>query len=507
MLRKVRITFAVIFFTLITFLFLDFTGTLHLWFGWMARIQLIPAILAVNIAVIVGLIAVTLIFGRIYCSVICPLGIFQDGISNISARRKNKKRRFRYSPAKSWLRYAVLALFIFTLIMGISAVVSVLDPYAAYGRIASDFFSPLYRLGNNLLAFAAERVDSYVFYSTEVWVKGWITFAIAIVTLIATGVLAWCHGRTYCNTICPVGTFLGLLSKYSLFRISIAESKCSQCKACERNCKASCIDIKNMSIDHSRCVSCFNCIGKCKSGAIQYAPVKLTGKKEIQEEVVSGNSSDVENNTDGFSRRDMLTLLGTITVTGTVKAQQLQVDGGLADIKDKKNPERKTPVVPPGAQGLQNVKDHCTACQLCVSSCPNNILRPSGKLLTFMQPEMSFERGYCRPECVECSAVCPSKAIIPVTTAEKTSISIGQAVWIKDNCVVNTDNLQCNSCQRHCPTGAVSLVAINPEDEKSLKFPVISTGLCIGCGACEHYCPARPFSAIYVEGNVRHHTV
>ena len=153
------------------------------------------------------------------------------------------------------------------------------------------------------------------------------------------------------------------------------------------------------------------------------------------------------------------------------------------------------------------MKRKCTACQLCVSSCPNNILRPSGKLETFMQPEMSFERGFCRPECVECSQVCPSGAIKPVTTADKAAISIGHAVWIKDSCVVNSDNLQCTLCERQCPTGAITLVAINPEDRRSLKLPAINKELCIGCGACEHHCPARPYSAIYVEGNLRHHSI
>lgn len=136
-----------------------------------------------------------------------------------------------------------------------------------------------------------------------------------------------------------------------------------------------------------------------------------------------------------------------------------------------------------------------------------------------MQPEMSFERGYCRPECVECSKVCPSKAIKSITTADKSAISIGQAVWIKDNCVVNTDELPCTACERHCPTKAITLVPVNPEEENVpqqgppgrrppvLKIPTINKELCIGCGACEYYCPARPFSAIYVEGNVRHHSV
>ena len=153
------------------------------------------------------------------------------------------------------------------------------------------------------------------------------------------------------------------------------------------------------------------------------------------------------------------------------------------------------------------MNQHCTACQLCVSACPNNILVPSNKLATLMQPEMTYERGYCRPECTECSQVCPAGVIKPISPAEKTAISIGHAIWIKDNCIVNTDQLPCTSCEYHCPTKAIHLVAIEPGNEKSLRIPVINNETCIGCGACEHHCPARPFSAIYVEGNLRHHNI
>ena len=106
MLRKIRIVAATICFTLITLLFLDFTGTLHLWFGWLAKIQFLPAVLALNVGVVAFLVILTLLFGRVYCSVICPLGVFQDIVSWISGKRK--KNRFRYSPAISWLRYSHL---------------------------------------------------------------------------------------------------------------------------------------------------------------------------------------------------------------------------------------------------------------------------------------------------------------------------------------------------------------------------------------------------------------
>lgn len=123
--------------------------------------------------------------------------------------------------------------------------------------------------------------------------------------------------------------------------------------------------------------------------------------------------------------------------------------------------------------------------------------------MRLMQPEMSYERGYCRPECTKCSEVCPAGAITPITVAEKSSIRIGHAVWIRKNCVVITDGEQCTNCARHCPTGAIIMVA-DKEQGKGPKIPAIDTEKCIGCGACENLCPARPFSAIYVEGNELH---
>ncbi|NDV82514.1 4Fe-4S binding protein [Bacteroides sp. 51] len=504
MLRKTRRIVAAIFFVLVTLLFLDFTGAAHLWFGWLAKIQLVPAILAVNVAIIIGLALLTLIFGRIYCSVICPLGVMQDGISFVSGKRKGKKNRFRFSKAISWLRYSVLGVFIIGLIAGIPAIFGLLEPYSAYGRIASNLFAPVYRWGNNLLAVFAERADSYAFYPTEVWVKSWVVFGVAIATLIIVAILAWRNGRTYCNTICPVGTFLGFISRFSILKPTFDTEKCTKCGVCERNCKSSCINSKTMTIDQSRCVTCFDCIDKCKFGAMKYE-VRKAGKKEIAASTPSESKESKGVKDSGMTRSAFLSIAGLFAFTHTIKAQQLHVDGGLAEIEDKKRPDRKTPVVPPGAKSLRNMNNHCTACQLCVSACPNHVLRPSEKLSTLMQPEMSYEKGFCRPECSECAQVCPADVITLSSLAEKSSIAIGQAIWIKENCIVNTDEVQCTACQQHCPTGAILLVDRDPGQEKSLKIPVVDKELCIGCGACEYLCPARPFSAIYVEGYVKHH--
>jgi len=268
MLRKIRIAAALFCFVGVTLLFLDFTGTLHAWLGWLAEIQFLPAVLAVNAGVVAALVVLTLLFGRVYCSVVCPLGVMQDLFARMG--RRQKKNRYAYSPALTWLRYGVLALFVVLLVANMAALAALVAPYSAYGRIAQNLLAPLYAWGNNLLALAAERADSYAFYTTEVWMKGAAAFAVAVVTLVVVGTLAWRNGRTWCNTICPVGSVLGLLSKYSLFRPVIDPAKCTGCKLCARNCKAACIDVEHHAIDHNRCVVCLDCIDKCRQGAIVY---------------------------------------------------------------------------------------------------------------------------------------------------------------------------------------------------------------------------------------------
>ncbi len=277
MLRKIRLTAALLFFTMITLLFLDFTGTVHSWFGWMAKIQFLPAVLALNAGVVIALVLLTLLLGRVYCSVICPLGVFQDIISWFSG--KVKKNRFRYSPAVSWLRYGILAVFVIALVAGVVSLAALFAPYSAYGRIVSNLLAPLYQWGNNLLALWAERADSYAFYSVDIWVKGVSTLIVAVATVVVLFILAWRGGRTYCNTICPVGTVLGFLSRYSYFKPVIDTDKCNGCGLCARNCKSSCINPKAHEIDYSRCVACMDCLGKCRQNAIRYVPGAMLPKK------------------------------------------------------------------------------------------------------------------------------------------------------------------------------------------------------------------------------------
>lgn len=496
MLKKFRIILAALFFIGVTLLFLDITGIAHLWLGWMAKVQFIPAFLAMNFGVVALLVILTLVFGRIYCSVICPLGIMQDIISWCHGKTK-KKNRFRlgFKPAMNWLRYALLAVFIITLAAGANSVATLIAPYSSYGRIASNLFAPIYRAGNNVLAWIAERAGSYAFYTTDVWIKSMPTFIVAIATFIIIFAMSWKGGRTYCNTVCPVGTILGTVSRYSLFAPVIDTAKCRSCGLCGKQCKASCIDMKAHKIDYSRCVVCMDCISTCKEGAVKYK-FRFGTKPGPKENYGADNG-----------RRAFIASSAIATVSLTAKAQEMKTDGGLSIVRRPEIPERETHIVPAGSVSIRHFYTHCTTCQLCISACPNNVLRPSAALDTLMQPEMSYERGYCRPECTICSEVCPAGAIFKIGKEEKSSIQIGHAVVDLKLCVVNTDEVSCGNCARHCPAGAIRLVRKNPDDNDSLRIPTVNEERCIGCGACEHLCPARPLTAIHVEGHQVHRTV
>ena len=497
MLRKLRTVLAIIFLAGITLLFV---GIGQDWWGWMAKIQLLPAVYRLiggftlgNIAVVAAILLLTLIFGRIYCSFICPLGVFQDVV--IWLRRKlsgavNKCRvrkfqrlkasgakdlpklklagkKFEFSKERRVLRSFFFVVLVSTAIAAGQLLISLVAPYSAYGRM----------------------VQAVVGLTKGQTVATLLIVAAA--TFVIVGACAWLWGRAWCNTVCPVGMLLGYTSKLSLFKISIDESKCKACGKCGKACKASCIDMVNHTIDYSRCVSCFDCIGNCSEGAISYGPKRAAKAPEAEAK--------------GVDRRAFIsTAVVALGAAATARAQEMpdiKVDGGLAPLEPKQMPERSERIVPPGAGSVDSFYDHCTSCQLCVSACPNGVLRPSKDLDHFMMPMVSYDKGFCRPECTACSDVCPSGAIRPIVLEAKTAIKIGTARVNPELCLAAQDVEGCGNCSRHCPTGAIRMVV---DDATSTRRPVVDEEQCIGCGACEYLCPVRPISAITVDGLSTH---
>ncbi|MBO7233535.1 MAG: 4Fe-4S binding protein [Paludibacteraceae bacterium] len=494
LLRTIRVVLAICSFVAVTLLFLRVGWQFNLWFAWVAKVQFLPALMALDFLVLAALIVLTLIFGRLYCSVICPLGVMQDIFAWFG--KKSKKNRYAYSTEKTWLRYGVLVLFVVCLVVGFAPVTTLLAPYSAYGRIVNSLFRPLYDLLNNALALVDTHFEWYLIPEAELWLRSVTTLVVALLTLMVLAVLAWRNGRSYCNTVCPVGTMLSFFARFSLLRVQVDEDKCNKCGLCEKNCKAAAIDAKNGKIDYARCVACGDCLTKCKRDALHYKPITCTSKKtelSVTDEPVSPE------------RRAMIT--GALLAVGSAAMAQakIKVDGGLAEIENKKAPRRSTPIMPPGGLSVRNVQQHCTACQLCVSACPNNVLRPSSDPLRLMQPEMSFERGFCRPECNRCSQVCPTSAIRPITPEDKTAIRVGRAVWVAENCIPVANGDSCGACARHCQAEAIVMVDYTTPDGRTVQVPAVDEERCIGCGQCEYLCPARPFSAIYVEGYTTHH--
>ena len=466
MLKKIRVILAALFLIGITLLFI---GIGHNWWGWMAKLQFLPSLLALNFAVIIGIVLITLFFGRIYCSVICPMGVFQDLVIWIRRKgeklfKKKKTHKFKYVSEHKWVRYSVLVLSIVSVVVSGQMLIALIAPYSAYGRMV-----------RSVAAMGSDTMTPALIIT-------------GLLTLVIICICAWMWGREYCNTVCPVGTTLSLLSRFSLFRPVIDESKCINCAKCARGCKSGCIDFKAHKIDYSRCVDCFDCIENCGEGTLKFKYV--LNRKPVKADAPTDEG-----------RRAFLVTAAVVAASAAVKAQD-HMHGGLADVIDKKSPERSERLVPPGSGSVKSFYDHCTGCQLCVSACKNRVLRPSSDLEHFMQPVMGYEKGYCRPECTACSQVCPAGAIKPVTVEQKQTIRIGVAKVNLDLCLPAQGKDSCGNCSYHCPSGAIRMVR---QQGSRMQIPTVSEDRCIGCGACENLCPSRPISAITVNGLSIHH--
>lgn len=495
-LKKIRVIFSVLYFLLILLLFVDFTHLIpKQFYNIPLFLQFTPSFLTLKNAFLLSglgfifIVIITYLFGRVYCSFICPLGILQDLVAFITKKVKRIKRyKYKYQRAYNWIRYSFLSLFILGLLSGFSILVSLLDPYSIFGRMSSELFRPVLVAANNITDAALQKFDVYSFYRVDLSLSHWIIISTTLFYLLLIIVLTVLKGRIYCNTICPVGTILGLVSRLSVFKIRIDKNTCTSCRLCEKVCKAGCIDIPNQQVHFDRCVSCYNCLTICPVNSVLYT--NKTDKSGTLK-----NVHPVKPN----SRRNFLAIIALIFTVKKAKTQELVSNNAMFPA------ERTTAVSAPGSISIEHFNDLCTACHLCISACPTQVLQPAYTdygIIGFMQPVMDNHSGFCNFDCIKCGEVCPTSAIQVLKIEDKRLTQIGIAKFVKQNCIVETEGTDCGACAEHCPTKAVRMVPY----KNNLVIPEVTEDICIGCGACEYACPTTPYKAIYVEGNAVHLT-
>jgi ferredoxin len=436
-------------------------------------LQFLPALLKLAAGITFSALAwgllgiiLALVTGRAYCSIFCPLGILQDVIMFIFRRR-----RFKYMHNFWRLRYLVVLGVVLSASAGFMLPLGLLDPYSFAGRIVNNFIKPaLGYLGTLIYKMSDGRYLEPV-KSAPVSIMSIIITAVCVILLIAATLR---YGRFFCNTLCPAGAVLGLLSRFSLFKIVLNHEQCTKCGACARACKAGCIDTVLGEIDFERCVLCMNCGAACKFDAIDY---KRTGRTAWETPVTDD------------SRRRFLTGIGIVGAGALIVPPLIRKSGG-------NNPP---PVMPPGAKSIDKFTSRCTACQLCVSVCPAKVIKPAALeygVGGIMMPRLDFHAGMCEYDCTVCSTVCPTGALSRLPLKEKRLLKIGTVKYYFKRCVIPIDKTDCGACAEHCPTGAIQMV----DWKDGLRIPAVREDLCIGCGSCEFICPARPQKAVIVSG-------
>ena len=422
----------------------------------------------------------TALVGRVYCSHLCPLGTLQD-IFIWTAKKNFKHRKFPYARPPYLLHYGITFFIIAAAFCGSVILLNLFEPFSSFGRIISTLLRPLFVLLNNVAASVLTKQQIYILY--EIPLKS-LTLFVFSTTLIFIGGLYWLsyfYGRFFCNTLCPVGGVLSLLSRVSLFRITIEKDKCNDCGLCERVCRARCIDSTNRNIDFAACVGCFDCVSSCPTLGLKYAF-----------------------NKNGYSTQPPVDPKRRRIIVGSSTGMLSMIGFPRTAISESSPYEksRKTPVVPPGARNTERFTNFCTACHLCVSSCPTRVLQPSFLeygIAGVMQPCMDFAVNYCNYECTLCGQICPTDAIQSLLPDEKKFVQIGKTQFVKEDCIVETKKTDCGACSEHCPTKAVKMVPYG-----KLFLPEVDNQYCVGCGACEHACPTKPRKAIFVQSNPIH---
>jgi ferredoxin len=415
------------------------------------------------------------------------MGTLQDIVSFVGKTFSVSRKRYVYRKPQWLLHYSILAATIIAIIVGSMTLLNLFEPFGLFGRIMNVFVRPVTIAINNSLAFIFSRFGIYTFYQIPLV---WASIGVIFGTTVLLGLIGYWsvkHGRMFCNTLCPVGAMLGLLSKISLFKIVIDLETCKDCGLCEKVCKAGCIDADSKKVDFENCIGCFNCFEACPTVGLKYQGLMM-------------RIPDKSTQQFDPKRREII-INSLVMIAGVVGSTTVAVNKDTSNLSTK--PRQLNPVSPPGSKGIGRLSDYCTACHLCITICPTQVIQPSfleyGVHGIFM-PKMDYSVSYCTYECNICTNICPSGALLPLALDQKKTVQLGKAQFVKDDCIVISQKKDCAACSEHCPTKAVKTIPY----EGKLFLPEVHNEICVGCGACEHACPVKPRKAIYVESNPVH---
>jgi polyferredoxin len=444
------------------------------------------------------IVAITFLFGRVFCNWMCPYGTLHQFVGWLFDNRSGAKRieQNRYHKWQ-FLKYTLLIVFLVMSAMG-ALQIGLLDPIVMMYRGMGTFFAPisdgaLDRVGSAVegVGASATFLDSLKFapgVQSRIFVG---SFWIGVIFITFMLLNLW-KPRFFCRFVCPLGALLGIIASKSVFRINRIVDKCTDCNLCLLRCEGA-SDPQSL-VRQAECFSCMNCIDDCPEDALEFTAVR-----QDKQQVVPFPD---------MSRRRVV-FAGAL---GMMAAPSLRNNGKVNDANFS-----ATMIRPPGSVEETEFLERCIKCDQCINVCPTNVLQPAtlteGGIEAVWTPVMKFTIAHCQLKCNLCSDVCPTGAIRRISVAEKLGegpyaaqgpVRLGTAFIDTTRCLPWANQIPCVVCEEVCP---VAPKAIQTYDEEArdvfgqlvvLNKPFIVPDLCIGCGICEAECPVQDRPAVYV---------
>lgn len=452
--------------------------------------------------VVVGL---TVSLGRFFCGWVCPMGTLNHVLSHKRLKVKETIRRNRYDTRQSWKYLAVVFLLV-AAAFGLQ-VVGFLDPFSVLIRSFALALNPVFNWLVRATFFPLQALDwpwlnavlepSFSFLRRHVlsFEQPYFYQGLLIgLIFLAIVLLNRFRRRFWCRFLCPLGAFLGLLSRFNFLRLKVNKETCTDCLMCSRSCEGACEPQSEESWLRTECMYCWNCIETCPSKSLSFG----FGRASLGERTVDYGKREVV--------ASLTAALGAVALLRIDPRKMEPYSSGVAVRESKRfNPAL---IRPPGAVDEDEFLKRCIKCGECMKVCIKNAIHPTlmeAGLEGLWTPYLKMQLGYCEYNCTLCGQVCPTQAIRKISMEEKHQVKIGLAFFDKNRCIPFSQGRDCIVCEEVCPTPKkaiwfeeVEVLDSSGENRIKVKQPHIDPHLCVGCGICEFVCPLVDKPGVYV---------